>query len=208
MMERFLQWVFPDVCLGCGSRGTLLCTHCLAGAPEYTAESPNVGACRVYIRYEYVNTIRVALLLLKYCGKRRIAHVLADALVPMLLHRYVAVLALPAAPQRIRQRGYDQAVLLAQAVAQKLHVTYCAGLVRTRNTTAQARLTRSQRAANVAGAFQWDGVVPQGRVLLVDDICTTGATLREATRILHGVGFSDIDVAVVARGKTNASRSK
>jgi predicted amidophosphoribosyltransferase len=44
-------------------------------------------------------------------------------------------------------------------------------------------------------------------VLLVDDICTTGATLREAIRVLHAVGIQDVDVAVIARGQTNDSRS-
>ena len=207
MLERLLQWVFPDDCLGCGIRGALLCPRCLAGAPHYTAEWPQLGARQVFIRYEYIKTIRAALLLLKYCGKRRVALVLADALVPMLPTCYVAVIALPAAPLRISRRGYDQAVLLAQAVAHRLGVWYCAGLVRTRDTIAQAQLTRTQRAANVAGAFGWHGTVPKGRVLLVDDICTTGATLREAIRVLHAVGIQDVDVAVVARGQTNDSRS-
>jgi ComF family protein len=208
MYERFLQWVFPDVCLGCGVLGTLLCARCLARAPLYAAAAPLVDAQQVYIRYEYVDVIRSALLLLKYCGKRRYASVLADTLVPILAHRYGAVLALPAAPQRIAQRGFDQAVLLAQAVARRLGAPYCAGLVRIRDTTAQAHLTKSQRAANVAGAFGWQGSLPMGRVLLVDDICTTGATLREAIRALRAVGLTDIDVAVIARGHTSGSRSK
>jgi predicted amidophosphoribosyltransferase len=96
---------------------------------------------------------------------------------------------------------------LAQAVARRLGAPYCAGLVRTRDTTAQAHLTKSQRAANVAGAFGWQGSVPLGRVLLIDDICTTGATIREAINALRAVGFTDIDVAVIARGQTSDSRS-
>jgi ComF family protein len=202
MFERLLQWVFPDECVGCGKRGGLLCAGCLGAAPLYTNGLPCVGARRVFIRYEYVDTIRAALLLLKYCGKRRIAHAFADALVPILPTDYAAVIALPAAPLRISQRGYDQAVLLAQAVARRLGVRYCVGLVRTRDTTAQAHLTRLQRAANVAGAFGWHGEVPNGRVLLVDDICTTGATLREAIHALHACGIQDVDVAVIARGHT------
>jgi ComF family protein len=202
MFERLLQWVFPDECVGCGVRGALLCARCLAGAPPYTDPLPCLGACQVFIRFEYVDTIRAALLLLKYCGKRRVAHAFADAIVPIIPNSYAAVVALPAAPLRISQRGYDQAVLVAQAVARRLGVQYCAGLVRTRDTTAQAHLSRAQRAANVAGAFGWHGAVPNGRVLLVDDICTTGATLREAIHALHAGGIQDVDVAVIARGHT------
>lgn len=207
MFERLLQWIFPDYCLGCRTRGALLCEHCLQAAPRYTGSPPDTGAQQMHIGFVYTGVIRDALLLLKYCGQRRYAALLARALAAEMQHTYTAVVPLPAAPRRVRQRGYDQAVLLADEVGAVRGIPRSDGLVRTRDTTAQAHLDRLQRQKNVAQAFAWSGPVCRGRVLLVDDICTTGATLREAIRTLQQSGFRDVDVMVVARGNTKPSRS-
>ena len=207
MFERLLQWIYPDLCIGCGKLGHLVCAACLARAPRYSDPLPDVGAQHVYVCFVYTAVIRQALLLLKYCGKRRYARVLATTLVDTVPRAYAGVVALPAAESRIAHRGYDQAVLLAQSVADDLQLPYCPGLVRTRDTTAQAHLSRQQRAHNVAAAFGWRGPPLSGRVLLIDDICTTGATVREAILAIKAAGMLEVDVAVVARGKTNPSRS-
>jgi len=114
------------------------------------------------------------------------------------------LLPVPLADTRLRERGYNQAALLAQRVARRLRLA-CApqALRRTRDTGHQLALPREQRAANVRGAF---AVVPaaaaslRGRhVALVDDVMTTGATLAEAARVLLAAGAAEVQAWVVAR---------
>ena len=207
MLERFLQWVFPDYCLGCRRRGALVCAVCLANAPRYQDKPPSTGAHHLQICFLYTGIVRQALLLLKYCGQRRYAAVLAPVLVQQLCVDYSCVVPLPAAPSRVAKRGYDQAVLLAEHVSRFTGVPLHTGLARTRDTTAQAHLDRMQRQQNVAAAFAWNGPRMGGKILLVDDICTTGATLTEAISTLHKSGMTHVDVLVVARGNTKPSRS-
>lgn len=206
MWEQLWQWLFPDVCVGCDRAGALLCRDCLAAAPTYHDPLPTLGVDRVWVAYAYEGVVREALLVLKYSGQRRMAPVLGAALAARVPPGYVGVLAIPAAPSRVVQRGYDQAVLLAAAVARHHGVPLLTGLSRRRDTCAQAKLDRVARAQNVADAFVWRGPPVRGRVLVIDDICTTGATLQTAVETLRAAGFVAIDVAVVARGHKKTSR--
>ena len=110
----------------------------------------------------------------------------------------------PLADARLRERGYNQAALLAQRLARRLQLA-CApqALRRTRDTGHQLALPREQRSANVRGAF---AVAPRTaealrgrRVALVDDVMTTGATLAEAARVLLAAGAAEVQAWVVAR---------
>lgn len=201
MWERLLQWLFPDTCIGCGVSGTVLCKACLAAAAPYTAPTPWLGADQVWVLFAYEGVVRSALLALKYARKPRLAGVFGVVMAAAVPCGYAGVVALPAARSRVATRGYDQAVLLAQALARTIGVPCLAGLVRTKDTVAQAKLGRAARQRNVAGVFAWCGPAPAGRVLLVDDICTTGATLRAAITALRSAGCTAIDVVVVARGE-------
>jgi ComF family protein len=103
-----------------------------------------------------------------------------DAVVPMPLH-----------PTKLRQRGWNPAVLLARPVARTLGVPLrTRWLQRTRATAVQAGLSREARQRNVFGAFRARTQQPPARVLLIDDVRTTGATLHEAARCLEACGHS------------------
>lgn len=114
----------------------------------------------------------------------------ADALVPM-----------PLSDERLRERGYNPAALLTAHLSPKLHAPHW--LVRTRHTRAQSGLSRTKRLRNVAGAFAVPSVhVPHvrgARLVLVDDVITTGATLRSATAALLRAGAAQVDVLCVVR---------
>lgn len=113
-----------------------------------------------------------------------------DVVIPVALFR-----------QRQRQRGYNQAELVASALAEFLAVPLAAeGLVRTRETRSQVGLDASQRADNVRGAFRASPAWVEGRaVLLVDDLFTTGATLAACAEALRGAGAVQVFAATVAR---------
>ncbi|HEX2626675.1 MAG TPA: hypothetical protein VHL56_07185, partial [Candidatus Limnocylindrales bacterium] len=110
----------------------------------------------------------------------------------------------PASPDRVRERGYDQAALLAAEAARRLRMPMLHALERTRATTAQFDLDRAARASNLGGAFRVTRRTPRlpiaGRwFVLVDDVATTGATLAAcATTLLHE-GALAVSAITVAR---------
>ena len=106
---------------------------------------------------------------------------------------------IPLHVSRLRERGYDQAALLARAAAQRFGLPYADLLLRARPTKAQVGLDRTRRETNVRGAFRARRPVPGARVCLVDDVLTTGATAAEAARALLAAGASSVEVRTLAR---------
>jgi ComF family protein len=200
MWERILQAVFPDQCLGCQSLGGLLCDRCVARCPVYVGDVPDMGGVPCIVQFAYTGLVRRAILVLKYAGRRRMAGALAAHLPAVCVGQRVCYVAIPAAPARVAQRGYDQAVLLANALAQRHRGNVAHQLVRVRNTPTQAKLDRHARQRNVQGAFAWQGPSITGPIVLVDDVCTTGATVQSAIAVLREAGMHQIVVQVVARG--------
>ncbi len=125
---------------------------------------------------------------------------------PVVESELVAVIPVPLSAARLRERGYNQAELLAQAVAAHLRLPVLAGvLLRGRHTRRQARLSPRERQANVAGVFR---VTPTGgdplrnaHVLLVDDVLTTAATAQDCVRALCGAGARAVSVLTFARAR-------
>jgi ComF family protein len=95
----------------------------------------------------------------------------------------------PLHPERARQRGFNQAERLARSLGRELRLPVVDGLSRIRATVAQVGLTGHEREANVAGAFRWTASgAPPAATGLVDDVCTTGATLLAAAKALNTAG--------------------
>ncbi len=117
---------------------------------------------------------------------------------------YDAVVPVPLHPVKRRERGYNQSALLAAGLSRRLGLPLMGGrtLLRLRPTPSQTRLTARQRLTNVKGAFgtlrpaAWTGK----RVLLVDDVMTTGATVSACAEVLLNAGAVAVDVLTVARG--------
>lgn len=110
------------------------------------------------------------------------------------------VMPLPLHPARLRERGFNQSALLARAVAQALGLPLdTASLRRLRRTADQAGLSRALRAENVRAAFGVRAPLPGARVLLIDDVRTTGATLAEAARALLEAGCAEVRTLALAR---------
>ena len=102
-------------------------------------------------------------------------------------------------------RGYNQSRLFAEQLSKYLHVPVCSPLRRRRPTKQQAFLTKKERNSNIAGAFSISDstVAEMCSILLVDDVMTTGATLREAAGVLLDHGAERVDVLVIARRQRN-----
>lgn len=123
------------------------------------------------------------------------ANLVADVIIPLPLH-----------PERLRERGFNQALELARPVSSSLQLpidaTHCN---RTRNTPAQANLPWRERVKNVRGAFFCSADFTGKRIILVDDVMTTGASLDECARTLKLHGAAEITLLVVARAMPKSS---
>ena len=183
----------PPWCARCGQPGLVdvACRFC-AGWPEA------LGRVRSAVWLE--ESARRLVHHLKYNGWPGVGRAMALAMrgLEPLIPGAVLV-PIPLSQKRLRARGYNQAAVLASALAQATGLT--AGhdvLQRVRDTTTQTALAPEARAANVAGAFMASALV-QGTFVLVDDVCTTGATLAEAAAALREAGADRVDAVTFAR---------
>jgi ComF family protein len=112
--------------------------------------------------------------------------------------QYSCINYVPLHEKRRKHRGYDQAQLLAKEVAKITRVPFREALVRTRNTKTQTKLDAMQRQTNISGAFEAIERVT-GRVVLVDDVLTTGATAAECARVLMENGADEVVILAFAR---------
>ncbi len=152
----------------------------------------------------YAGPLRDALHAFKFGGKRALARPLGDLVIERcggLLGPHVdALVAVPLTRARERERGFNQAALLASHLAAASGLPHRPRwLARRHGTRPQTELTADERRANVAGAFQASGRVRGAHVLLVDDIFTTGATAGECARTLRAAGARAVGVVAVAR---------
>jgi ComF family protein len=213
---RLLDLALPPACAGCGVEGELLCGRCRArvgsrvtlppGTPIGLPDGPPHPLLQLEWCSPFGGPTRRALHALKYAGERRLAGPLGEILAarwPGAGAGGNLLVPVPVHEGRRRERGYDQAALIAEAAARALGLPWCAALVRTRATTAQFHLDRRDRASNVAEAF---AATPMGRaaiagrwVVLVDDVVTTGSTLVEAAAAALAAGAAAVSAVTVAR---------
>lgn len=227
VIQSVLDLLFPPHCAACERGGHVLCPVCLAGIQPLQEPlcrlcgSPRVTeaichSCRYHpLRLNGIRAaarfeapLRPCIHALKYKGCKRIAGQLgtllsetyrryemqADLIAPVPLHR-----------EREQQRGYNQAFLLAQVCAQQLGLPLCPEIVqRVRATSAQVDLNGAARRENVAGAFvcsafSTTGRLVRRRILLIDDVATTGATLEACAAPLFEAGAAAVWGLVLAR---------
>ena len=164
-----------------------------------------VDGTPVVAPFVYRDPIRAAILRLKYEGRSELSRLLAPYIACRLRKndcpRADAIVSVPLHAAKLIERGYNQSVLLAHHVAKAIGARALPlALRRVRPTQSQASLTREERLANVAGAFAVRNarLVRGRRVLLLDDVVTTGATARACLRALRAAGAEPIAVVALA----------
>jgi len=198
--EKDIQWIMPPLCPRCGRlypRGatTHHCADCLQKKLFF-------DWARAAVIYQGV--IAEAIQRFKYQGDIKLADPLGWFWNKTNLedHSFEAIIPVPLHPNRLRERGFNQALLLGKILG-KLHnkKVLARALRRIRNTIPQVQLDHAERARNVRGAFvvREQQEIMDKCLLLVDDVFTTGATVNECARVLKKSGAKEVFVLTLAR---------
>ena len=219
-----LGLLFPPRCVVCGRVGALLCAESIAtfatipkpccpvcGEPQ--THDGLCSRCRDHRRafdsiqsaFLFAGGIRKAIHAFKYQRKRDLAQPLVSAMMSVLPdspRENMLICPVPLHPTREKERGYNQAALLAEELASAWDLSLAASsaLQRIRETQSQVGLDFPTRQANVGDAFRSIRDAVAGRsLLLVDDVCTTGATLHACAAALREAGAVHIQAVTLAR---------
>jgi ComF family protein len=199
-----LDLLFPPRCGGCGRAGTAWCERCASGLRP--APAGTLGGIPLLAAGRLDGPWQRAIHAYKYRPRPQLAGVLAAPLQRAILGAGLSIPALtfvPLHPRRRRERGFNQAERLAIQLAGALGIPLLTGLTRVRPTPAQVGLSQAERRANLEGAFRWSAAQPPPAGLgLVDDVCTTGATLTAATQAVAEAGGSIGAYLVLALAQT------
>ena len=212
---------YPERCVGCGRRSSdVLCRDCFEALPRVA--NPACGRCglptafvtfvceacknvdfgfesaRAPLRYEGVG--KEVVHALKYRGYKKLVARLATPLMLQSLgdSRFDTVVPVPLHRSRLRMRGFNQAELLARGVAAEINAPVSDTLKVVRSTRDQVELTAAQRRANVAGAYK-TSAPHRGKVLLIDDVFTTGATMSACAATLHKADATEVHALSLCR---------
>lgn len=172
-----------------------LCRACRLRRPAFT---------NAWSLYPYQPPLQDAIRLFKYRGKVALADALGE-LMSAAWQQPPAVdlmMPVPLHPSRLREREFNQSLLLADRLSRRFHVALCYdNLIRLRRTEPQTELSRAARLKNLRRAFAVlrPGEIDGKRILLVDDVMTTGTTVNECAKALRKAGAADIFVGTLAR---------
>ncbi len=211
ILSYFLDLLYPRRCAFCHrllDGDAKVCPACRKKLPYTLGDAQRIklaGTGGIYAALYYEGDVRNSLLRYKFHGLNAYASVYGDFLSKCIDENGIScdiITWVPLSKRRLRRRGYDQARLLGEELAKRQGLVCLALLRKVRNTPAQSRTGNAmRRKANIAGAYAAlnESAVSGKRVLLVDDIVTTGATLAECAKTLKAAGAAEVIGLAVAR---------
>ncbi len=216
LTDYIWELLFPRKCVLCQKilerEETDLCHACRTDSPEYAGKTSYPYLETVTAIWYYEHDVRRSILDYKFNGKRHYADCYGRLLAMQLEKQevqYDLITWIPISLKRLRRRGFDQVELLAKALGRELQTEPVATLFKCRDNSPQSHITgRAQRRANVLGAYQV--LEPEKlkgrRILLLDDIITTGATAGECARVLLTAGAAEVNLAVIAAARQQKNK--
>lgn len=221
----FLDLIFPKKCVNCGEFGSFCCQKCLAKIkPIQTQVCPKCGkisdqgkwcpGCKgesnlsgIIVAADYqVGPTKELIHHLKYLGMLELAPVLADLLIDQLIdvdfRGQIIVTSVPLHRRRLKERGFNQAEILAKLTAKNIGYDYQNLLIRKKYSDSQVKSSGKKRRENLIDAFAptKSALITDKTIILVDDVSTTGATLEECAKVLRENGARQVWGLVAARG--------
>lgn len=221
-MENILKFLFPPKCIFCGGIGDIFCDNCLGNCSllqeQYCvvcdrpskegftherclASLKGRAPIRMVCIYSYLGTVRDCIKFSKYGARQFMSFKkLCGEAATICKESYEAVgadvcLPIPSSPGKLRFRGFNQANMVAEEFSKRFGVPIKKDvLIRCRNTESQYTKNKVGRSANVANSFKVSdaGQVRGKKIVVVDDISTTGATFLESSRILYEAGAHEV----------------
>ena len=226
LTQLFDAIVFPAECLLCQNHheadNDAICEACwdnLCEQPIYGKfEVGQTGELPGFSGWNFESGVKDVIHGLKYDGRQKLASVLGSALwkrvpKPESLGK-IGIIPVPLHPNRIAERGFNQSLLIAEALAQenaeKVCVVDC--LQRIKDTPQQAMLNRDERIKNVGDAFvlkkESESLTEFDRIVLLDDVCTTGATLLSCQKAIQSLDPKYVVAWIIARAEAPGIKNK
>ncbi|MBU1159824.1 ComF family protein [Patescibacteria group bacterium] len=213
LLNIVLNLIFPQKCLGCGKENETICPKCLAQINFPSLIEQN----NIFSAADYNDeVIKKTLWQLKYKGRKGLSEPLAELIFQRLKSKITwsdwLIIPVPLHKNRLKARGFNQSELIAQKLAEKIQTSDVGAknigcltnvLYKIKETPAQVSIkNRKDRLRNLQGAFEVKNpeLIQSANILLIDDISTTGATMKECKKILRSAGAKKIIGIVVARG--------
>lgn len=205
--------LFPIECLGCSKEDVWLCKTCLAklkfNQNYFINKNAFFSLDGVFVVFDYQNKLVEKLIKnFKYNLVKDIGQILGQMACLFLKKveeeidlKNILIIPVPLHKKRKNWRGFNQAEIIAQKISQKSKAKLEKSLVRTKNNQPQANLDKEKRKGNVANSFSWQGKsLNNQKILLIDDIYTTGSTLDECAKTLKEAGAEKVYGLVMAHG--------
>lgn len=217
MLDNLLSYIAPHYCCGCGKIGSLICANCkynITYEPNVicvACKKPTVGywlcnTCkmpyeRIWVVGERTGILQRLIGLYKFERTRSAFRVLGDLILDTIpeLPINTVIVPIPTIPTHIRQRGYDHMLLIAKYLALRRKLEY-SNIIQRKTNSVQRGANAKKRKIQAMNAFIINEKIDTNKTyLLIDDVFTTGATIKYASLALRNAGAKHIWVAIIAR---------
>lgn len=219
LVQRLAEYIAPVACVVCGNNGELVCADCrdkllVTKRPtcfrcnRLTTDGRTCSSCRSSVQLagasvasHYDGPVKELILALKFNNAISAAEIIAELLIPLLADKtFDLVISVPTTAGRYRRRGYNQARLIAQVVAAKLALPYRDSLRRL-GSARQLGHSRQERLQQLSDSIIYRSTLELAgaRILLIDDVMTTGATMAECAAVLKTAGAKSVWGGVIAK---------
>ena len=201
IFKNILAVLFPQKCLGCKKENEILCPDCLLKINR--PDTPHLNGIHIAANYQDL-VLKKALWMLKYQGVKQLAKPLAELIRERIWKKLETenwlVVPVPLSKNKLRHRGYNQAELIAGELSDNVRADI---LFKKFHTKSQVEVkNKEERLANIIGSFEIKNPekIKGKKIILIDDVLTTGATMREAKKVFKQAGAKKVVGVVVARG--------
>jgi len=214
IFKNILAVLFPQKCLGCKKENEILCSDCLLKINR--PDTPHLNGIHIAANYQDL-VLKKALWMLKYQGVKQLAKPLAELIKERIWKKLETaapdialrsqggrenwlVVPIPLSKKKLRHRGYNQAELIAGELSGDVRADI---MFKKFHTKSQVEVKdKKERLANIVGSFEVRNheTIRGKKIILIDDVLTTGATMREAKKVLKSAGAKKVVGVVVARG--------